>query len=381
VIRKLDLNLLLVVLLLLPVAACVKTTKAETGQSPDTGPHPTQVEPEMDADHFRVKNPAAFECSTSIAYLGAPQLRVTGVVGPDVSKQVPVVSLASGRILEIDARLGDTVRKGELLFKVQSSDISQAYSDYRKAVSNVQLSKIQLDRARLLFDHGAAPRSSVESAENSEANAMVDIETAREHLRILGSDPEHPTAVVPIYAPVSGVITDQQITAAAGIQALSAPNPLTISDVSRLWILCDVYENDLPQVRLGQYADIRLSAYPDLNLKGRVGNIGEILDPAVRSAKVRLEVENNGVLRLGMFATAVFHGLKNEQHVAVPASAILHLRDRDWVYTPTGSGMFRRLEVVAGNMLPDNMQEIASGITAGTRVVKDALVFQNTVEQ
>lgn len=380
-IRRFDVLLTLVTCLLLFVASCEKAGRAQTKQAADTGPHAAQVEPDMDADHFRVQNPTLFECTRATLHMAAPHLRVTGVVSADVSKQVPVVSLASGRILEIDARLGDTVHKGQLLFKVQSSDVSQAYSDYRKAVSNEQLAKLQLDRAKLLFAHGAVPKSSVDAGENAEANALVDIETAREHLRILGTDPDHPTAIIPIYAPVSGVITDQQITAAAGIQALSGPNPFTVSDVSRVWILCDVYENDLRQVRLGEYADIHLNAYPDLNLKGRVGNIGEVLDPAIRSAKVRLEVENNGILRLGMFATAVFHGLQTERHVSIPASAILHLRDRDWVYTPSGNNTFRRVEVVAGAMLPDNMQEIASGVAPGMQVVKDALVLQNTVEQ
>jgi cobalt-zinc-cadmium efflux system membrane fusion protein len=151
--------------------------------------------------------------------------------------------------------------------------------------------------------------------------------------------------------------------------------------VSHVWILCDVYENDLAQVRLGEYADIRLNAYPDRILPGRIGNIGQIMDPNLRTAKVRLEVENPGTMRFGMFVTATFHGLATEKHATVPATAILHMHDRDWIYTPAGNGRFQRVEAMVGKTLAGNMQEIVSGIKPGAQVVANALVLQNTVEQ
>jgi len=148
-----------------------------------------------------------------------------------------------------------------------------------------------------------------------------------------------------------------------------------------VWILCDVYENDLAQVHVGEFADIRLAAYPNRVLKARIGNIGQIMDPNLRTAKVRLEVENPGLMRFGMFVTATFHGLTKEKHATIPATAILHLHDRDWVYVPAGDGWFRRLEVTSGSMLPGNLQEVNSGLTPGMQVVRDALVLQETVEQ
>jgi len=143
-----------------------------------------------------------------------------------------------------------------------------------------------------------------------------------------------------------------------------------------------VYENDLPYARLGDYAEIYLNAYPDQVLKARIGNISPILDPSIRTAKVRLEVRNPGMLRMGMFVTATFHGLTKEVRATVPAAAVLHLHDREWVYVPDGdAGQFRRVEVAGGNMLPGNLQEILSGISPGQQVVANALVLQNTVEQ
>jgi len=344
-------------------------------------PPPAQVESVPDASMVKVDHPEQFPVATAGEHDATPELDVTGSVNPDVSRNVPVISVASGRILEIDARLGDTVTKGQLLMKVQSADLSQAFSDYRHAVADEILSHVQLDRAKVLLEKGAIAAKDLEVAQDTEDKAKVDVETAQEHLNVLGADIKNPTSVVPVYAPVSGVITDQQVTIAAGTQGLASPNAFTISDLSHVWVICDVYENDLAFVRLGEFADIKLNAYPGRIFRGRIDNIGPILDPNIRTAKVRIQVENPGLMRLGMFVTAVFHAPQKVTRAVVPASAVLHLHDRDWVYEPAGDKSFRRFEVVGGSMLPSGMQEIISGIRPGDRVVSNALVLQNTSEQ
>ena len=274
-------------------------------------PPPAQVEHEQYGGPFKVDHPEQFALATAGEYKAAHELHVTGIVSPDVSRNIPVISIASG-------------------------------------------------------------------------------------------------GVVNTRGPASGVFTDQQVTNAAGVQGLAGKNPFTISDLSHVWVLCDVYENDLPYVRLGEYADIHLSGYPDLVLKGRIGNIGPILGPNLRTAKVRLEVQNPGMLRLGMFVTATFYGLKTEVHATVPASAVLHLHDRDYVYVPLEGGRFQHVEVVAGKMLPSTTrvgaplvgapgravaaatprlqdpgerQEITSGIRPGQQVVANALALQAAAQQ
>lgn len=344
-------------------------------------PPPVQVEKEGDSALVKVDHPEQFPLVEAEVHVATPEMTATGVVSPDVSRNVPVISLASGRIIEIHARLGDTVTKGQLLMKVQSTDVSGAYSDYQKAIKNEQLTKIQLERARILYEHGAYPKSALEIAQNAEDNALVDIQTSNDHLRLLGLDPAHPTGIVDIVAPISGVITDQQVTNSAGVQALNSTNPFTISDLSKVWIVCDVFENKMSFVRLGEFADVHLTAYPDKVLRARISNIAPIMDPTIRTEKVRLEVENPGYLRVGMFVDATFHGLTTERHAMVPSSAVLHLRDRDWIYEKAENKQFRRVEVVGGNMLPGNLQEITSGLEPGTGVVSNALVLQNTVEQ
>jgi membrane fusion protein, heavy metal efflux system len=354
--------------------------KGET--DPAAGAPPlAQIEHEGDLNVFKVDHPEQFPIVTAGAHRAAPQLNVTGAISPDVSRNVPVISVASGRIVEIHARLGDTVTKGQLLMKVQSQDVADAFSDYRQAVADETLSKAQLDRAKLLYENGAIAQKDLEVAQDAETKSMVAVEAAADHLKVLGADVKNPNPIVDVSAPVSGVITDQEVTAAAGTQGLASPNAFTISDLSDVWIICDVYENDLHFVRLGEFADIRLNAYPNNIFKGRIDNIGAILDPNLRTAKVRLEVANPGMMRFGMFVTATFYGPERVTHAVVPASAILHLHDRDWVYIALDGGQVRRAEVTGGDMIPGNMQEILSGLEPGQRVVSNALVLQNTVEQ
>jgi len=343
-------------------------------------PPAAEVVPAGNSNVVTVDKPDLFPFATAGKYDAAPELNVTGTVTADVSRNVPVISIASGRVVEIKARLGDTVTKGQLLLRVQSADISGAFSDYRQAVADETLARAQLARSKTLLDAGALAQKDYEVALDTDAKAKVTVETTEEHLRVLGADKDHPTAIIDITAPVSGVITDQQVTQAAGTQGLASPNPFTISDLSHVWVLCDVFENDLKNVKLGEFAEVRLNAYPDRVFRAKISNIGPILDPTIRTAKVRLEVENTGLMRIGMFVTATFHGEEKQISAIVPSTAILHLHDRDWVYLPGGGRSFRRAEVIGGITLPNNMQ-VVSGIKPGDQVVKDALVLDNSVEQ
>ena len=351
-------------------------------------PPPTKIEHEADLNLVQIKHPEQFPVVAAVGRKAASELVVTGVVSPDALRNVPVISLASGRVVDIRVRLGDTVKKGQVLIRLQSADVSGAFSDYRKAVADETLARTQFERARDLFQHGAISMNDFQVAQDAEDKAKVDLENTRERLRILGvelnsqSATVDPSAVVDITAPVSGVIVEQNVTQAGGVKTLdNSPNLFTIADLSHVWILCDVYENDLANVRVGDAADVRLNAYPGRVFKGQVSNIGAVLDPTIRTAKVRIEVDNPGLMRVGMFLTATFHGQRPELHAEVPASAILHLHDRDWVFVPVDANKFRRTEVVSGAALPNGMQEILSGIQPGQSVVANALVLENTAEE
>jgi membrane fusion protein, heavy metal efflux system len=369
---------------LLSLAGCGKV-HAQTDGDPTTAgaPPAPNVVPFPDAALFSVEHPEQFPLAAATEHATTSELVVTGTVTPDVSRNVPVVSLASGRIMAIHTRLGDTVQKGQLLMTIRSDDVSGGYSTYKMAVADEILARAQLDRTKDLYEHGALALNDVQVAQDTEDKAKVAVDTAAEHLRLLGNDPDKMNFMVDIFAPVSGVITDQEVTAGALVQAYSTPYPFTISDLSTTWIVCDVYENDLANVRLGDSAQIILNAYPDRMFRGKVSNIGAILDPTIRTGKVRIEVENPGIMRLGMFARATFRGQTKEMHTIVPASAVLHMHDRDFVFVPAPDKKFRRVEVVGGDLVQENtdLQEIKSGLEPGQQVVTNALVLDHVLAQ
>ena len=365
------------------LAACLALTACGKKFDPAQGAPPAaQVIQAGNADVIAVDNPERFPL-VSAGKINAPnRLSVTGSVFPDINREIPVISLASGRVVDIRATLDQDVKKGQLLLRVQSPDVTNAFDTYLKAVNDELLANKAYVRAKDLYTHGAIAQGTLEQAEDAENDAKADLNAANQQLNTLGIDKDHPSDIVNVYAPISGVIVQQNVTnaAAAGVTYSGSSTAFTIADLSNVWIICDVYENDLPQVHLGQEAQIRLDAYPDRTLSGRVSDIGPVLDPTIRTAKVRIDVANPGVLRLGMFATAMLTGRTSEVHATVPADAILHLHDRDWVLVPAGQGHFRRIAVAAGNMLPGNNQEIFSGIAPGQQVVKSVLQLESTLE-
>jgi len=344
-----------------------------------------QVVPVPDMNLLTVdpNDAAKFPLVTAEKVEAATEVNATGSVNPDVSREVPVISLANGRVVDIKARLGDGVKKGQLLFRVQSPDVSTAFDAYLKAVNDEQLANKADIRAQDLFQHGAISQAMVEQADDAEHDAKADLDAAEEQLKILGVDKAHPSSVVDVNAPISGVIISQNITnaAAAGVTLSGSATAFTIADLSEVWILCDVYENDIPKLQLGQEARIKLNAYPERPFTGRISDIGPVLDPQLRTAKVRIQVHNPDFLRLGMFVTATFTSRKPESHAVVPADAVLHLHDRDWVFVPAGDNHFRRTEIHAGQMLSGNRQVILSGVNPGQQVVGNALLLETAGNQ
>jgi cobalt-zinc-cadmium efflux system membrane fusion protein len=369
-------------LVLTPVLLVSGCKKKEEG---DGAPPPAQVIQVPDMNQVTIDNNdvSKFPLVTAEKLDAPTELNVTGSVAPDISREVPVISLANGRVVDIKSRLGDNVKKGQLLFQVQSPDIATAFNGYLKAVNDEQLARKADTRAQDLYSHGAVSQAMVEQADDAENNAKADLNAAEEQLKIQGVDKAHPSSVVNVTAPISGVIIGQNVTnsAAAGVSLAGSATAFTIADLSQVWILCDVYENDIPKLQLGQSATIKVTAYPDRPLTGRIGDIGPALDPQLRTAKVRVEVRNPGFLKLGMFVTATFAGRKTESHAVIPAEAVLHLHDRDWVFIPSGGNHFKRTEVRAGQIVSGARQVILSGVDPGQQVVKNALLLESAGNQ
>ena len=348
--------------------------KAESKMISEQGP--SKVEEARDISIVEVDHPEHFSVTVATAVATAEELAVNGAVAPDVSRNIPVNALTGGRVIEVHARLFDEVRKGQLLLRMQSQDVAQAISDYRKFQADQTLAQRQLERAQLLLSKGALPEKDVQAAEDIEAKASVDVQAALDRIRILGGDPKSPQSVIDIVAPLDGTIVEQNVTTAAGVKSPdNSPNLFTIADLSHVWVLCDVYENNLGQVHVGDFAAVQLNAYAGRTFRGRVGNIATMLDPATRSVKVRLELENPArLLKPGMFATAVFRSQSALPHVMAPSTAILRLHDRDWIYVPIDGGRrFRLTEIQAGEQNGNGMQEILRGLAAGHPLVRNAL--------
>jgi cobalt-zinc-cadmium efflux system membrane fusion protein len=286
----------------LVVCACL-TACSKTSNPADGLPPAARITESGNLNLVTVDHPDQFPVVAAERVEAADQLQVTGSVNPDIAREVPVISLASGRVVDIKARLDDYVKKGQLLLMVQSPDITNAFDVYLKAVNDEQLANKAYVRAKDLSDHGAISVGMLEQAEDTEKDAQADLTAANEQLSTLGIDKNHPGPVVPVYAPISGVIVAQFVTnaAAAGVNFSGSATAFTIADLSTVWIICDVYENDIPRLQLGQIAQIKLNAYPDRMLTGHISDIGPVLDPSIRTAKVRIEVPNPGILKLGMF--------------------------------------------------------------------------------
>ncbi len=363
---------------LILVTGCKKTSNP-AGETPQNIP---VIHTQPDEVHVEggSRFPLVFASQKSVV----SQLEVTGSVSPDVSRELPVLSLANGRVVALHVGLGDYVRKGQLVMEVQSPDVATGFAAYLKAVSDEHLAKVTLDRDTLLYDKGAIAQSQLQAAQNGEEDAKFALKGAEQQLRILGVDKNNPGDTVKVYAPTNGVVVSQNTTAAgaAGITYAGAAGSMTIADLSHVWVIVDVYEKDLATVHLGQHVDIKINAFPGQSFDGTISDIGATLDPSIRTAKVRIQVQNpQGKLRIGMFATATIIGSSATTTAAVPATALLHLHDETFVFVPTGQdGTFRRVSVKEGQTLPGDVVQIDGGLMAGQQVVANALDLQNTAD-
>lgn len=349
----------------------------------DSKAAPTRSEVTLDPNLYAVEHPDRFKLATVETRDLPTLLNANGTITPDVNSTIHVTSQGSGRVVDLKVRLGDYVKKSQLLLSIRSADLAGAFSDYQKATADERLAQKGLDRAQLLYSHGALAEKDLQQAEDTEEKAKVDVQNADQHVLLLGGNPVHPTSLIELRAPVSGTIVEQNISGFEGIKSLdNSPNLLTIADLTNVWVVCDVYENDLGNVHLGDTADIRLNAYSDKTYHGKVADISRVLDPATRSAKVRIVLPNrDGSLRPGMYAVATFRSRKSHSRIVVPSTAVIRLQDKDWVFRKEGLQQFRRVEVHAQGENSDGVQEIQDGLKVGQEVVANALGFSSAVAE
>jgi cobalt-zinc-cadmium efflux system membrane fusion protein len=345
-------------------------------------PEPTKAEVKLEPGVFDVDHPELFKL-VKVESRDLPTLvKASGSITPDVNRTIHVTSQGSGRVVDLRVRLGDYVEKGQPLLSIYSGDLTGAFSDFQKATADERLSKKALDRSQLLYSHGAIAQRDFEQADDAEQKAQVDVQNAAQHIRVLGGDPNHPSSQIELRAPVSGTIVEQNISGFEGVKSLdNSPNLFTIADLSQVWVLCDVFENDLGQVQVGDAADVQLNAFQDRAFHGKVSDISRVLDPATRAAKVRIVLDNpKAELRPGMYAAATFRSRKMQPHLVIPGTSVMRLQDRDWIFHKESDRHFRQIEVHIIGDPPDGMHSVQEGpVHEGDEIVLNALEFSTAM--
>lgn len=309
-------------------------------------------------------------------------LHLTGTVAFNAFKTTPVFSAVGGPVQEILAEPGQYVHRGQTLLTVTSPDYSAARSAYLKATSAFLLADKNYQRSKDLFEHKAIAERDLQQAESDRAQAQADLQSTEDALRALGiADPEalmkappKTTGQIPVIAPVSGLIVERLVGPGQLLQA-GTTQCFTISDVSSVWVLVNVYQNDLAYVRVGNEVDITTDAYPD-HFHGKISYIADALDPTTRTLQARIITENPGnKLKKDMYVTANVQAGALKDALTVPDAAILRDSENEpFAYVQTGSNQFARRPVKVGESQNGRIL-VQDGLKEGERVVGDGSLF------
>jgi len=307
-------------------------------------------------------------------------LRLTGAVAYNGFRTTPVITQVSGPVSRIAVVPGQKVTKGQPMLYVASPDYSQLRSNYLKAKDAYLLAQKAYARAKDLYQHHAIAEQNLEQAESAEVQAGGDMASAAAALKVMGiTDPDAlvkapPSFEVPVRAPISGEVVEQLVSAGQFIQP-GTTQCFTISDMSTVWVLVNVYQNDLPYVKVGDQVTIHTDAYPDV-FHGRISYIAAALDPSTRTLQARIETNNPGEkLKKDMFVTSTVNAGTIKDAIALPDSAVLRDNENQpFVYAEVGSNQFGRRGVTLGENLSGQTQ-ITSGIKPGDQVVGNGSLF------
>jgi cobalt-zinc-cadmium efflux system membrane fusion protein len=308
-------------------------------------------------------------------------LRLTGNVAFNGFNTTPVITQISGPVTRIVVTPGQQVSRGQPLLYVASPDYSQTLATYLKARDAYQLAQKNYLRSKDLYDHHAIAQSDLEGAESAQTQAEADLGAAEQSLRVLGiSNPEayvgKPAgSEIPVRAPISGEVVERLVAPGQVLQAGST-QAFTISNMSSVWVLANVYQNQLPYVRLGEPVTITTDAYPDAEFRGNISYIAAAVDSTTRTLQARIDVKNpQEKLKKDMYVTATVRAGTIDGALTVPNSAVLRdSENQPFVYVADANNNFARRSVTVGESGDGNIQ-LTSGVTPGERVVGDGSLF------
>jgi cobalt-zinc-cadmium efflux system membrane fusion protein len=307
-------------------------------------------------------------------------LRLTGAVAYNNFRTTPVITQVSGPVSRIVVVPGEKVHKGQPMLYVASPDYSQLRTNYLKAQNAYSLAQKTNARAQDLYQHHAIAVKDLEQAESAEVQAGGDLASAEAALKVMGiTDPDAlvkapPSFEVPVLAPIGGEVVEQLVSVG---QLLQPGNTqcFTISDLSTVWVLVNIYQKDLPYVRAGDPVAIQTDAYPD-RFNGRIAYVAASLDPNTRTLQARIETMNPGEkLKKDMYVTATVQAGKIENAITVPDSAVLRDNENQpFVYTEVSPNQFGRRPVSLGESLQGQTQ-VTAGLQPGDRLIGDGSLF------
>lgn len=310
------------------------------------------------------------------------RLRLAGNVTYNAFKTTPVFSPIGGPVHEILVAPGETVHAGQPLLTVNSPDYSAARSAYLKARDAFFLADKVYTRSQDLYAHGAVAEADLQQAESSRSQAQADLQASADMLRALGiKDPEamiknppKTTLQIPLPAPVGGEIVERLVGPGQLLQA-GATQVFTISDMSTVWVLVNVYQSDVGYVRVGDSVDITTDTYPQV-FHGRISYVAPALDPNTRTLQARIVTGNpNKILKKDMYVTAMLQAGVIRDALTVPDAAVLRdTENMPFVYAQSGANQFARRLVKIGDS-QNGRTQITEGLKEGERVVSDGSLF------
>jgi membrane fusion protein, heavy metal efflux system len=307
-------------------------------------------------------------------------LRLTGTVAYNSFRTTPVITQVSGPVSRVVVVPGQKVREGEPMLYVASPDYSQLRTNYLKAKDAYALAQMANARAHDLYQHHAIALQIVEQAESAEVQAGGDLVAAQAALKVMGiTDPDAllkapPSFEVPVRAPIGGLVVEQDVSAGQLIQP-GTTQCFMLSDISTVWVLVNVYQKDLPYVRVGDSVAIQTDTYPEA-FHGRISYVAASLDPSTRTLQARIETNNpDAKLKKDMYVVATVNAGTIPDAIALPDAAVLRdSENQPFVYAAASPNQFGRRSVTLGESL-DGQTEITSGLKAGDRVIGNGSLF------
>lgn len=307
-------------------------------------------------------------------------LRLTGAVAYNSFHTTPVITQVSGPVSRVVVVPGQKVKQGEPMLYVASPDYSQLRTNYLKAKDAYALAQKAYARAQDLYQHHAIAEQNVEQAESVEVQAGGDLASAQAALKVMGiADPDAlvkapPSFEVPVKAPISGLVVEQDVSAGQVIQP-GTTQCFMISDTTTVWVLVNVYQKDLPYVRVGDTVTIQTDTYPEV-FHGRIAYVAASLDPSTRTLQARIETPNPGdKLKKDMYVVATVNAGTIRDAIALPDAAILRdTENQPFVYAAASANQFGRRSVTLGESLSGRTQ-ITGGLKPGDRVVGNGSLF------